>query len=146
MIVIPELLSAAQAGEIAAALESGQFNDGNATIGNAGAGLKHNLELAADTTHKELGELVLGAVCARDTFATTAFPARYSFPMFSRCEAGMYYDFHTDAAIINMGSHNPVRTDLSCTIFLQDPDSYGGDELTGRVDAFDVVSGVGQLD
>ena len=130
MIVIPELLSAAQAGEIAAALESGQFNDGNATTGNAGAGLKHNLELAADTTRNELGELVLGAVCAHDTFATTAFPAKYSFPMFSRYEAGMYYDFHTDAAIMNMGGHNPVRTDLSCTIFLQDPDSYGGGELT----------------
>ena len=37
MIVIPEILSAEQAGMIAAALEHGQYNDGNATTGNAGA-------------------------------------------------------------------------------------------------------------
>ena len=132
MIVIPELLSAAQAGEIAAALESGQFNDGNATTGNAGAGLKHNLELAADTTHKELGELVLGAVCVHDKFASTAFPAKYSFPMFSRYEADMYYNFHTDAAIMNMGGHNPVRTDLSCTIFSRTPTAMAAASLPWR--------------
>ena len=135
MIVIPELLSAEQAGTIAATLDGGQFNDGNATTGNAStgnasAGLKRNLELAADATRKQLGETVLGAVRAHEIFATTAFPAKYSFPMFSRYETGMYYDFHTDAAIMNMGGHNPVRTDLSCTIFLHDPDSYSGGELT----------------
>ncbi len=130
MIIIPELLSAEQAGMIATALDSGRFNDGNATTGNAGAGLKHNLELAADETRKQLGEMVLAAAGGNPTFATTAFPAKYSFPMFSRYDPGMYYDFHTDAAIMNMGSGNPVRTDLSCTIFLNDPGSYKGGELT----------------
>jgi PKHD-type hydroxylase len=130
MIIIPELLSAEQAGTIVAALDDGRFNDGNATTGNAGNALKKNLELAADATRKQLGEMVLAAANAHPVFATTAFPAKYSFPMFSRYDPGMYYDFHTDAAIMNMGGANPVRTDLSCTIFLQDPESYGGGELT----------------
>lgn len=69
MTTTPELLSTERAAMIAATLDSGQFNDGNATTGNATAGLKHNLELAADATRKELGELVLGAVRALDTFA-----------------------------------------------------------------------------
>ena len=130
MIVIPELFSTTQAETIAATLESGQFCDGNATTGNAGAELKRNLELVPDTTRKQLGEQVLQAVRTHGEIATTAFPANYSFPMFSRYDEGMYYDFHTDAAIMNMGTQNPVRTDLSCTIFLKDPESYDGGELT----------------
>ena len=130
MIIIPELLSADQAGMIAARLESGQYCDGNATTGNAGAELKRNLELAPDAMRKQLGEQVLQAVRAHGEIASTAFPANFSFPMFSRYDEGMYYDFHTDAAIMNMGTQNPVRTDISCTIFLNDPESYDGGELT----------------
>ena len=130
MIVIPEILSVEQAGMIAAALEHGQYNDGNATTGNAGAELKRNLELVADATRKQYGEFVLQAVRGHGEFATTALPAKFSFPMFSRYDVGMYYDFHTDAAIMNLGGQNPVRTDLSCTIFLNHPESYDGGELT----------------
>ncbi|MEE8171935.1 MAG: hypothetical protein V3T62_03305 [Alphaproteobacteria bacterium] len=90
---------------------------GNATTANAGVDLKRNLELAADATRKQLGELVLQAVRAHDKFATTAFAAKYSSPMFSRYDAGMYYDFHSDAAIMNMGSHNPVRAWPPCSGF-----------------------------
>ena len=130
MIIIPELLSTTQAETIAATLESGQFCDGNTSTGNAGAELKRNLELVPDTTRKQLGEQVPQAVRTHGEIATTAFPANYSFPMFSRYDEGMYYDFHTDAAILNMGTQNPVRTDISCTIFLKDPESYDGGELT----------------
>jgi len=129
MIVIPELLSPSQAGMIAATLENGQYCDGNATTGNAGTELKRNLELAPDATRKQLGEQVLQTVRAHGEIASTAFPVNFSFPMFSRYDEGMYYDFHTDAAIMNMGTQNPVRTDLSCTIFLKDPESYDGGEL-----------------
>ena len=63
-------------------------DDGNATTANAGVDLQRNLELAADATRKQLGELVLQAVRAHDKFATTAIPAKYSLPRFSRYDAG----------------------------------------------------------
>jgi PKHD-type hydroxylase len=50
--------------------------------------------------------------------------------VFSKYLPGMYFDFHTDAAILNLGLPSALRTDLSCTIFLSEPSSYDGGELT----------------
>ena len=52
----------------------------------------------------------------------------------SRYEPGMAYGLHVDAPI--MGEPNHVRSDVSFTLFLSDPDSYDGGEL-----AFDSGSG-----
>jgi len=134
MIIIEDILNAEQVATIMGALEAGNFNDGRATTANAGERLKNNLELAPDKTREQLGKMVLGALQQNMAVTVNAFPARFSFPMYSRYEPGMYYDFHTDAGLINMGTPTAVRTDLSCTVFLSDPDTYDGGELTVRTD------------
>lgn len=134
MIIIEDILSADLVTAIVSALETGKFNDGSATTANAGESLKNNLELAPDKTREQLGKAVLAALQQNMNVTVNAFPSAFSFPMFSRYEPGMYYDFHTDAGIINMGTPNAVRTDMSCTIFLSDPASYEGGELTVRSD------------
>ena len=129
MITIENVLDAPTVQSILHALGEGEFVDGNRTTSNAGATLKKNLELAPDKRREQLGNVVLQAVQGNPEIANWAYPARYSFPMFSRYEEGMYYDFHTDAAIINLGRPTAVRTDISCTVFLSDPEGYEGGEL-----------------
>jgi len=129
MITIENVLDAPQVANIMRSLDEGEFVDGNRTTANARGTLKNNLELAPDKRREQLGKMVLQAVQANTQIADWAYPSRFSFPMFSRYEEGMYYDFHTDAAIINLGRPTAVRTDISCTIFLSDPDSYDGGEL-----------------
>lgn len=130
MYVIERLLSEDQVAAILAGLTESDFLDGNRTTTNAAERLKNNLELRAGPNRERLGKMVLQAVQANPTVQTMALPARYSFPMFSKYTPGMYYDFHTDAAILNLGHPTALRTDLSCTIFLADPASYQGGELT----------------
>lgn len=130
MFVIERLLSEDQVATILAGLTDADFHDGNRTTANAGERLKNNLELRAGPNRERLGKLVLQAVQSNPTVQAVALPVRYSFPMFSKYAPGMYYDFHTDAAILNLGFPTALRTDLSCTIFLADPASYQGGELT----------------
>lgn len=130
MYVIEGLLSGEQIANILAALTDADFNDGNRTTTNAGERLKHNLELRADANRERLGKMVLQAVHTNVQLQSIALPSRYSFPMFSKYIPGMYYDFHTDAGIINLGSPTALRSDLSCTVFLAAPETYDGGELT----------------
>ena len=106
------------------------FIDGNATAENAAPDLKRNLEMPTDSNRQELGNIVLAAMRRNAEIQYSLFPYKYSFPKFSKYEAGMYYDTHTDAALMNTGDPTPMRTDFSCTIFLCDPASYEGGELT----------------
>lgn len=130
MHVIERLLGEDQVATIMAGLTDTDFMDGNRTTANASERLKNNLELRAGPNRERFGRLVLQAVQTNPTIQTVALPARYSFPIFSKYAPGMYYDFHTDAAILNLGHPSALRTDLSCTIFLADPASYEGGELT----------------
>lgn len=135
MYVIERLLSEDQVATILASLTDSDFLDGNRTTTNAVERLKNNLELRVGPNRERLGKMVLQAVQTNPTVQTTALPARYSFPMFSKYVPGMYYDFHTDAAILNLGHPTALSTDLSCTIFLADPASYEGGELTVKAAA-----------
>lgn len=130
MITIDNILSADQVATIMATLDTGDFEDGRRTTQKGSDELKRNLELKPDATRARLGKMILQAVQGNAEVNAYAFPSKFSFPMFSRYEPGMYYDFHTDAAIMNLGHPSAVRTDLSCTVFLSEPDSYDGGELT----------------
>lgn len=54
--------------------------------------------------------------------------------MFSRYETGMHYGMHLDSPIMS-GVENPtMRTDLSMTLFLNNPEDYEGGELCIQTD------------
>jgi PKHD-type hydroxylase len=103
--------------------------DGRATAGEQSARAKRNLQVPEDSeVARELGELILGALGRNPAFVSAALPLRVFPPLFNRYEEGMAFDTHVDNAIRFAG---PVRfrTDLSCTLFLTDPDDYDGGEL-----------------
>jgi PKHD-type hydroxylase len=112
-------------GELARA----KFEDGGATAGHIAREVKRNLQLpqGAEASRK-CAPIVLEALRRNATFFSAALPLRVHGPLFNRYDAGMTYGEHVDNAL--MGTANPVRTDLSATLFLSEPEDYEGGELT----------------
>jgi PKHD-type hydroxylase len=108
--------------------------DGRATAGHQGARVKNNLQVAEDAPiARELGAMVLGALERNPLFISAALPKQVYPPMFNRYEAaqGMRFGSHVDGAVrLVPGTASKIRTDLSATLFLTDPGSYDGGELT----------------
>jgi PKHD-type hydroxylase len=75
---------------------------------------------------------MLKAFARSEEFREFAFPQAIAPPLLTKYQPGMYYGAHADAAFINLGNAI-IRSDLSCTIFLSDPDSYEGGALHVRL-------------
>lgn len=110
-------------------LGAADWIDGRATAGEQSARAKHNLQVPQDAPlARELGDVILGALGQNPAFISAALPLRVYPPLFNRYDPGMAFDTHVDNAIRFAG---PVRfrTDVSCTLFLSEPDDYDGGEL-----------------
>jgi len=128
---IPHILSTAQVAELRKALESAEWADGRATAGYLSSRTKNNEQLPE--THplaRRLGNVILDELDKNQQFIAAALPARVLPPLFNRYTAGQAYGGHIDGAVRPVpGSPFRVRTDLSATIFLTDPNEYAGGEL-----------------
>lgn len=129
MLHIEGALSPDSLARMRARLDAAAWTDGRATAGNLSGGVKRNRQLAEDDPlAAELGALVLDALAANAVFASAALPAIVSPPIFnSYGEAGAYGD-HIDGAIRPL-ARGRMRTDLSATLFLDEPAAYDGGEL-----------------
>jgi PKHD-type hydroxylase len=133
MIAIPAVLTAEEVAEFRAALVAAEWIDGNATSGHQSALAKRNRQLAEDSpVARALGERVLDALGGSPLFIAAALPLKVYPPLFNRYEAGGdRFDTHVDNAIrIRRGSDFRIRSDLSATLFLNDPEDYDGGVLT----------------
>jgi len=112
-------------------LDKANWQDGNLTAGAQALGQKHNRQLNADSMlAQQLGDKILSALAQHPDFVSAALPLKIFPPMFNRYESGDHYGFHVDNAIrIVPGSSIRLRTDLSATLFLSEPDEYQGGEL-----------------
>ena len=111
------------------------WTDGRSSAGAQAVSGKNNEQLAQDSPQAEqLRTLVLGALQRDPLFFSAALPRRIFNPLFNRYAGGSnHYGAHIDGAVLH--SRHPaqwVRTDLSCTLFLSDPESYDGGELVLR--------------
>lgn len=131
MLHIPEVLTPAQVAEIRQRLDATDWIDGKATVGAQGAQVKNNRQLPETSpVGLELGQIILKALVANPLFFAAALPMRYMPPMFNRYEGGEHYGFHIDGSVRSIpGSNLSLRTDLSCTLFLCEPEDYDGGEL-----------------
>lgn len=128
LLVIESLLNAEETARLAALAETGAFVDGRQTAGAKLHGVKSNEQLKMTEQDARLIQQVLGAAMERnDDFQAFAWPKRIYPPYLSRYREGMEYGPHIDNPI--MGGRNPMRSDLSMTLFLSDPASYDGGEL-----------------
>ena len=131
MIVIPQLLRTEQLREIRARLDAAAWIDGNATSGHQSALAKRNRQLPESSAEaKALGNLILDALAASPLFIAYALPLKVYPPLFNRYGVGEGFDDHVDSAVrIRSGSDFRIRSDLSATLFLSDPEDYDGGEL-----------------
>lgn len=126
--VIEGLLSKEQVKTIAKRLFGAQFVDGTLSGGPLGEAIKKNTQVSPQSPeYRELSQLVLGAMRQNDQIAVAALPKRILSPIFASYVEGNRYGEHVDAAL--MGPYPGMRTDLSITIFLNDPGAYDGGEL-----------------
>jgi len=91
-------------------------------VGGATGGAYRDL-LAA-----EAAALVRAGLEAHQVFRAASLVRRMRDPMFARYETGEEYGLHVDDALMGSGP-DPLRTDLSVTVFLSPPTAYDGGEL-----------------
>src|SRR6202046_1650114 len=82
-----------------------------------------------DVVAQKASQIALGALQRSEEARNFIFPRRVAAPTLARYAPGMKYGPHTDAAFLAVGSAEPLRSDVSCTIFISDPKDYQGGEL-----------------
>jgi PKHD-type hydroxylase len=131
LLHIPEVLSKEQVAGMRRAMEAAEWTDGRQTVGPQGAKVKRNQQLPdASPLRRELGEIVVAALARHPLYHAAALPMRTLSPRFNRYEGGGEYGFHIDGAVMATGDSDvQVRSDISCTLFLSEPEEYDGGEL-----------------
>jgi len=130
LIEIHELLNPAQLQKIHQLLQDGAFVDGKLTAGMAAARVKDNQELQQDPQLlQRLYRIRMASVGQNARFRSFALPHRVADFIFARYQPGMHYGDHVDDPIMGGGK---FRTDVSMTVFLNDPEAYDGGELVIR--------------
>jgi PKHD-type hydroxylase len=89
---------------------------------------KQNEQLHEAQAYQKSSQLLVQAFGRSEEFREFAFPALIAPPFLTRYRPGMKYGAHTDSAYIRMPA-GELRSDLSCTIFLSDPEAYEGGSL-----------------
>lgn len=124
-IVIAGVLDAEQVLELRDLLTNAAFSDGRSTAGWSARLVKHNEQAMADPALDMWRDSIAAALIAHPVFQIAVYPKRIIGPMFSRYKEGDAYGAHVDEPIMD-----GARIDLSYTVFLSDPSSYAGGELT----------------
>jgi PKHD-type hydroxylase len=127
--VLP-LLNAAEIKECRRIAAASPFAEGSIT--NPHNKAKQNEQLHDAGAYQQSSQMLLQAFSRSEEFVEFAFPAMIAPPMITRYRPGMKYGAHADAAFIQLPGGS-LRSDLSCTVFLNDPDSYEGGELNIRL-------------
>jgi PKHD-type hydroxylase len=131
LLHIPDVLTAEQVAEARRLLDQVQWIAGRVTAGPQSARTKDNLQIPEDhPVAREVGDIILSALSANSLFVSAALPLRVFPPLFNCYRGGQSFGNHVDNAIRQTRSRGVmVRTDLSATLFLADPEDYDGGEL-----------------
>lgn len=129
--VIESLFTPAEAAGFSKALASAPWQDGAATAGGLAARIKTNEQADdRDPEVRRLSDTIVQRLGQHAVFTSAALPRRLFPPKFNRYRNGGYYGTHVDNAIMHHRDDGTlIRTDLSATLFLSDPDDYDGGEL-----------------
>ncbi len=123
----PDVLNARELTRMRELASSLQFIDGTAT--NRGIRSKNNLQIDQnDPETQEPGLLVRAALFRSVALQEFAFPKILARPTLSKYQPGMKYGRHVDAPLFP-SQPSPMRSDLSCTVFISEPEDYEGGEL-----------------
>src|SRR3954464_3633772 len=126
MYRVLKILTDAEIAECRKIAAAAPFVDGRIT--NPHNKTKQNEQLHDANAYQKSSQLLLQAFGRSEEFREFAFPAVIAPPLMTRYKPGMKYGAHADAAYMQLPG-SAIRSDLSCTIFLNDPKDYEGGEL-----------------
>ncbi|MFA7441531.1 MAG: Fe2+-dependent dioxygenase [Sphingomonadaceae bacterium] len=131
LITIPDVLNSETLGHVRNLLDGAEWVDGNATSGVQSALAKRNLQLPENSAAaREAGTIILDALGQTPLFVAAALPLKVYPPLFNAYAGGQAFGTHIDNSIrVRPGTDFRIRSDVSATLFLADPDSYDGGEL-----------------
>lgn len=131
LVHVPGVLTGEEILHCRRVLEAAVWTDGKVTAGAQSARAKANLQVPQSAREaRELGTLILKALARNELFTSAALPLRVFPPLFNRYDEGMYFDAHVDNAIRpDPETGFRIRTDVSSTLFLTEPEDYDGGEL-----------------
>ena len=133
LVRVPNVLSKDEVADFRRLMDAGAWEDGRSTAGAQSAMVKRNEQLPPDSeVARKLGNRVLSALTASPRFISAAIPLQIFPPLFNRYVAsgGHHFGLHVDNAVRgDRLTGQRIRTDLSVTLFLSEPDEYDGGEL-----------------
>lgn len=132
MLQVPSVLSKDEVRRLRRALDAAAWVDGNVTSGFQAAIAKKNRQLPHDDPASiQAGAAIVAALERNPLFVSAALPHTILLPLFNRYGEGHGFDDHIDNAVrVDPATGKRIRTDLSATLFLSEPDEYDGGELT----------------
>ena len=126
--IFPEVIDTDEHRAILDQVDAAEFVDGRETAGPNLTSIKHNQQLRRGSVAvQKVADIVLGALRRNSAFLNAVYPKQLHSLLVSRYREGMHYGGHVDQAL--MGDATVWRTDLSLTLFLNEPDAYDGGEL-----------------
>ncbi|MDO8412066.1 MAG: Fe2+-dependent dioxygenase [Phenylobacterium sp.] len=131
MLHIPEVLTKAEVADLRRLIDAAAWVDGNVTSGTQSALAKRNEQLPeASPEARAAGERILDALSRNPLFVTAALPQTVFPPLFNRYGGGQTFGLHVDNAVRQSRDGSiRIRSDLSATLFLTEPEDYDGGEL-----------------
>ena len=126
MYRVLQILTPEEVAECRTIAASAPFIDGRTS--NPHHTAKQNEQLHEPAAYQKSSEMLRNALLRSPEFIEFAFPVALAPPMMTRYKPGMKYGAHADAAFIQLPGAT-IRSDLSCTIFLNEPADYDGGEL-----------------
>jgi PKHD-type hydroxylase len=130
LLHIPAVLDVEQVARMRGALETADWADGRETVGAQGARVKRNRQLPdASPLRRQLGREVQAALARHELYHAATLPLRMLPPRFNRYAEGGQYGFHVDGAVMAVHDTGQLRSDIACTLFLNEPEAYDGGEL-----------------
>ena len=131
MLHIPQVLTPQQVSHIRSQLQRADWVDGRETVGEQGARVKRNRQFPEHSPLGfQLGEIILEALRRNPLFFAAALPKKTMPPLFNSYEGGEHYGMHVDGSVRMLpNAAGSIRTDVSTTVFLSEPDEYDGGEL-----------------
>lgn len=131
LLHVPNVLDAEQvAGMRQQLIDSKDWIDGRGTVGSQGAQVKRNQQLAEQSPLRQtLGKQITAVLRNNELFFAAALPLRMLPPRFNRYQGGQTYGMHVDGSVMRLPNDEQLRSDLSCTLFFNEPEDYEGGEL-----------------
>ncbi|MGJ5180721.1 Fe2+-dependent dioxygenase [Bradyrhizobium oligotrophicum] len=133
LVCVSGILSKDDVAEFRHIMDSSDWEDGRSTAGAQSAMVKRNEQLPPDSeVARKLGHRIISAMTANPRFLAAAIPQQIFPPLFNRysAESGHHFGIHVDNAVRgDKLTGLRIRTDLSVTLFLSEPEDYDGGEL-----------------